>query len=93
MKNARKRMAVESPRRVVLAPRWKVGEVVDVRLGPGLVRARIIEDRGPLGPNGSRMFRVEAQSSPWHEAEPDRFEVVESSLLRISVERPRTGSI
>lgn len=37
---------------------FKVGDEVNVRLGSNSWRARIVEDRGPIGVNGRRIYRV-----------------------------------
>lgn len=39
-------------------PRFRVGDMVTLRYGLSDVPARIIEDRGPLGVRGRRLYRV-----------------------------------
>jgi len=41
---------------------FRVGAIVIVRLGSTRLRARIIEDRGPIGVGGRRLFRVQPLS-------------------------------
>ncbi|WP_217915426.1 hypothetical protein [Miltoncostaea marina] len=39
-------------------PPLRVGDVVGVPIGDGVVAATVIEDRGPLGPGGERVVRL-----------------------------------
>jgi len=61
-------------------PRFKEGDRVAVPLGARMVDGEVIEDRGPIGVNGRRLFRVRlAQDGD----ESDReFEVPEEDLQR-----------
>jgi hypothetical protein len=43
---------------------FKVGNRVRFRLGAHNVLGRIVEDRGNIGVNGRRLFRVEVQLDP-----------------------------
>jgi hypothetical protein len=51
-------MATKKPR-----PPLKVGDMVKIRHS-GFARARIVEDRGNLGPNGAQVFRVIVRRKP-----------------------------
>jgi hypothetical protein len=51
---------------------------VSIRLGTQLVAARIIEDRGPLGVGGRRLYRVEISVVP---GETLSFELPEDDLI------------
>jgi len=57
--------------------RFKVGDWVTFQYGVGRVFAQIIEDRGPLGFKGRRVYRIRLDRE---DIEPDLFEVSESSL-------------
>jgi hypothetical protein len=39
-------------------PRFRVGDWVSFLYGPRRVRAEVVEDRGPLGVNRRRLYRV-----------------------------------
>jgi len=59
----------------------KVGTIVKI-LNSGYSRARIAEYRGPLGPKGSRVYRVLVQRKPrrvYIEVREDQLEVVEGA--------------
>lgn len=43
--------------------RFKVGAMVKIR-DSGYRKARIVEIRGPLGPNGAIVYRVQVRSRP-----------------------------
>lgn len=58
-------------------PRFKVGDWVSFPYGAMTVLARVIEDRGPIGVNGRRLYRIEM---PTPEGEADRFEVREENM-------------
>ncbi len=56
----------------------KVGTVVKI-LNSGYGRATIVEYRGPLGPNGARVYRVLVQDKPrrtYIEVREDQLEVL-----------------
>jgi hypothetical protein len=56
----------------------KVGTLVKIR-DSGYARARIAEVRGPLGPGGSRIYRVLVQKKPrrvYIEVREDQLEVL-----------------
>lgn len=53
----------------------KIGTVVKIR-DSGYRRARIVEFRGPLGPNGARVYRVRVRKKP----RPAYIEVLEEQL-------------
>jgi hypothetical protein len=53
----------------------KVGTVVKIR-NSGYGRSEIVEFRGPLGPNGARVYRVRVRKKP----RPAYIEVLESQL-------------
>ena len=55
-----------------------VGAVVRIR-NSGYARARIAEYRGPLGPNGARIYRVLVQKKPrrlYIEVREDQLEIL-----------------
>lgn len=56
----------------------RVGARVSLRFGRSSVRGTIIEDRGPLGVGGRRLWRVRLEMSDV--AEPIEIEVPESDL-------------
>lgn len=58
-------------------PRFKVGELVAFRYGVRKVPAHVIEDRGSLGINRRRLYRVRLDQPP---EEPVTFEVPEDDL-------------
>ncbi len=58
---------------------FKVGDLVSI-LNSGYSRARIAEDRGPLGPRGVRVYRVRIQKKP----RPAYIEVREDQLEKIN---------
>ena len=58
-------------------PRFKVGDWVSFPYGAMNPVAQIIEDRGPIGARGRRLYRVEL---PMQDCEPDRFEVPEENM-------------
>jgi hypothetical protein len=53
----------------------KVGTIVRIR-NSGYGRARIVEFRGPLGPNGARVYRIQVRKKP----RPAYTEVLEDQL-------------
>lgn len=53
----------------------KVGTIVRIR-NSGYGRAKIVEFRGPLGPNGARVYRIRVRKKP----NPAYIEVVEDQL-------------
>lgn len=53
----------------------KAGTYVRI-VNSGFAVARVAEDRGPLGPNGARVYRVLVQEKP----RPMYIEVLESQL-------------
>jgi hypothetical protein len=53
----------------------KIGTLVRIR-NSGYGRARIVEFRGPLGPNGARVYRVRVRKRP----RPAYLEVLEDQL-------------
>jgi hypothetical protein len=58
---------------------FKVGDLVSI-LNSGYKRARIAEDRGPIGPRGVRVYRVRVQKKP----RPAYIEVREDQLEKIN---------
>jgi hypothetical protein len=60
---------------------FRVGDWVTFRYGAGDVTAQVIEDRGPLGVNGRRLYRVRLTRDF---AEPDSFELPEEELAAAS---------
>ena len=57
--------------------RFKVGDWVSFPLGAMHVVARILEDTGPIGHLGRRLYRIEI---PVEDGEPDRFVMPEESM-------------
>jgi hypothetical protein len=53
----------------------KVGAIVRIR-NSGYGRARVVEFRGPLGPNGARVYRIRVRKKP----RPAYIEVLEDQL-------------
>ncbi|MBV9126415.1 MAG: hypothetical protein JO112_23960 [Planctomycetes bacterium] len=53
----------------------KIGTIVRIR-DSGYGRARVVEFRGPLGPNGARVYRIQVRRKP----RPAYIEVVEDQL-------------
>jgi hypothetical protein len=53
----------------------RIGTIVRIR-DSGYGRARIVEFRGPLGPNGARVYRVLVRRKP----QPSYIEVLEDQL-------------
>ena len=59
----------------------KVGTVVRV-INSGYGKARVAEFRGPLGPNGARVYRVRVQKKPrpvYIEVREDQLEVLHAT--------------
>ncbi|HEY1786187.1 MAG TPA: hypothetical protein VGG30_11580 [Pirellulales bacterium] len=54
----------------------KIGTIVRIR-NSRYGRARIVEFRGPLGPNGARVYRIRVRKKP----RPAYIEVVEDQLV------------
>lgn len=57
--------------------RFKVGDWVSFQYGVRRATAQIIEDRGPLGINGERIYRIRLDRDS---TEPDEFELREALL-------------
>ena len=60
----------------------KVGTIVRIR-DSGFGRAKIVEFRGPLGPNGARVYRVQVRGKPrpaYTEVLEDQLEVLSSDI-------------
>jgi hypothetical protein len=69
-------------------PRFKVGDWISLpHGGTGTVLGRVIEDRGPIGVKGRRLFRIEIT---WDDREPDRFEMPEEEM--VLAEPPKSAS-
>ncbi|SRR5579875_3902907 len=58
-------------------PRFRVGDPVSFLYGPRRVSGKVIEDRGPLGPHGRRIYLVQVVI---RQDEPTMFEVPEDDL-------------
>src|SRR5690348_4561344 len=58
-------------------PRFRAGDWVSFRYGLRQVTARIVEDRGPLGVRGRRLYRLRPMSAP---PETGDFEMPEDEL-------------
>jgi hypothetical protein len=63
------------------AARFRVGDWVAFRFGAGDATAQVIEDRGPIGVNGRRLYRVRLTLAF---TEPDSFELPEEELRAAS---------
>ena len=59
------------------AARFKVGDWVSFRYGLRDAIVQVIEDRGPIGVKGRRLYRLRMELEG---CEPDSFELPESSL-------------
>lgn len=70
-------------------PRFKVGDWVSFPFGTMNPAARVIEDRGPVGMNKRRYYRIELQLP---DGEPDRFEVLEEDMIA-AAPPPRTAKV
>jgi hypothetical protein len=57
---------------------FKVGDLVKIRYS-GFKRARIIEERGPIGPGGQLAFRVRVRRKP----RPKDIDVLEEQLVHL----------
>jgi hypothetical protein len=57
---------------------FKVGDWVTFPFGTRKVLARVIEDRGPIGVQGRRLFGIEIARE---DREPDRFEMPEDEMM------------
>lgn len=75
-----------------MKPRFQVGDQVSFLYGPRQVNGKVVEDRGPLGAFGRRMFLVRADLGAEQEA---TFEIPEDNLKDFSreiVESSSSGS-
>ena len=59
------------------APEFQVGDWVSLLYGPSRVLAQVVEDRGPLGVNRRRLYRIRLEQDP---GEAGTFEVREEYL-------------
>lgn len=55
--------------------RYEIGAIVRIR-NSGYGRGRIVEHRGPLGPNGAEVYRLQVRQKP----DPAYIEVLEEQL-------------
>jgi len=60
---------------------WNLGDRVRLRYSNWV--GRIVEFRGPLGPGGAQIYRIEVESDP----EPIYTEVREDQLIRLPLEK------
>ncbi len=60
-------------------PRFRVNDWVSLLYGPRTVLAQIIEDRGPLGVRGRRLYRIRLALG---QEEPTTFEAPEEDLKK-----------
>jgi hypothetical protein len=58
-------------------PRYRVGDWVTFRYGAMNPVARIVQDRGPIGHKGRRLYQIE-WTPP--ESDPERFELPEENI-------------
>lgn len=61
---------------------FQVGDRVELRLSGG-ARGRIIEARGPLGPNGALIYRIKIRKDP----KPITLEVRDDQLILLPPKR------
>ena len=61
------------------------GDLVNFTIGPPLIRARVIEDRGHIGLGGRQLVRLEALGEEDYEPEPRRFEM---AAAEVELEQP-----
>ena len=61
------------------------GDVVSFHIGPSVVRARVIEDRGHIGIGARQIVRLEALDEEDFEPEPRRFEM---AAAEVELEQP-----
>jgi len=68
---------------VQMAPqaKWKVGDLFNVRVGAAVLQARILEDRGAMGPSGTEVVAVEIVGDP--SGDVQRFEVPVAAILKL----------
>jgi hypothetical protein len=66
------------------APRFKVGDWISFQYGSRRVWAQIIEDRGPIGVNGRRLYRIRLGEEA---SESVAFEVAEDDLSPAQADR------
>ena len=67
------------------APRFRIGDWASFDMGTWISTVQIIEDRGNLGKNGRRLYRIR-QDRLW--TEPFFFEVPEDELQPASAPAP-----
>ena len=67
-------------------PQFKVGDWVTFAIGDRNILVQIIEDRGPIGVKGRRLYRIERRFND-DDIEPHRFEMPEEDLK--AAEGPR----
>ena len=65
-------------------PQFHVGDWVAFAFGPKKVEAKVVEDRGPIGVRGRRLYRVQLERGQELE-EPSTFEVPENELQPTSI--------
>lgn len=58
----------------------RIGDVVSFTIGPTVVRARVIEDRGHIGIGARQIVRLEALDEQDIELEPRRFELAAAEV-------------
>jgi len=59
------------------APLFRIGDWVSFEFGPSRMSAKVIEDRGPLGVRGRRVYRVQPDEQP---GDASAFEMPEDEL-------------
>jgi hypothetical protein len=70
-------------------PRFRVGDWVSFPFGIRIAVAQIIEDRGPIGVERRRFYRVEL---PLRESDPDRFEMPEDQMSPATAPPEKNGT-
>jgi hypothetical protein len=61
------------------SPRFRVGDLVKYSTGKQTVVAKVIEDRGPIGVNGRRLFRIQEELGQDYELPEEYLELEEGS--------------
>ena len=59
--------------------RFSVGSLVKVRFGHKLLRARVLENRGPIGMGGRHLVRIELVNTSIEDNAP--FEIPEENIV------------
>jgi hypothetical protein len=66
------------------APLFRIGDWVSFNYGPKRAIAEVLEDRGPLGVRGRRLYRIQIPPADDPSGEPSAFEMPEDELVTAS---------